>query len=508
MVSVLGRKVTLFVAVLLGVCWLLSSIWMLRVERRLIINQMLSQAETAYRDVVVTRHWIASHKGIYVKKDGKYRLLSPCRFNEELYVYSKGRVPCRVRVAMLMPLSPAHKADDFEKKAILSMQESGGKPVWGINEASTGAVFRFAAPLRFTEECMGCHRYSQTNVSGCVSITFSADFMLNKLHKDRGQVFLVMFVFMVAVFAVLSVMLRVWVILPLGQFVDASKKVSEGDLQVRMDEDRGDEWGVLAKNFNSIVKRMLSHRREMEIEVKKAIERVEAAYQELKETESFKSEFFSNITHDLKTPLTAMKGAVDLLSRRTGVDPYIEVIRKNMDKLSKMIGDLLDCARLESGKLEMNMEVQDLVEVVEDTVFMTGLMAKQKDVTIEVEKEGDEVVLPFDGDRISQVVANLLSNAIRFSPEGGKVLVKVDVEGSWAVVSVEDFGPGIPPGERERVFEKFYRIKKNGESSGSTGLGLAICKGIVEAHGGRIEISEPDGHRGTRVTFLLPGVQG
>ena len=480
------------------------SLWIVGRERSLMLMELKREAEAIYRYSVVTRHWIANHKGVYVKKGDEYQLLTPYKFTREFTDYSKERLPYRVKMALLEPTNPTHKADDFEAMAIKSMAENGGEPMWRLEESPEGPVFRFAAPLRFTKECINCHKYYQTNIPACISVTIPASKAMEVLKKDKVCLFLIVLVFMLVIFAIVVTYLRLQVLEPLSHFVEASNRVSEGDLSIRLDEKRRDEWGKLAKNFNAMIEKILSHRKEMEEEIRKATERVECAYRELKETESFKSEFFSNITHDLKTPITAIKGAVDLLARKEGVVPYVEVIKKNIDKLSKMIGDLLDCARLESGKLEMNMEYQDLVEVVEETVFITDLLAKQKDVTIKLEKEMEEVELPFDGDRISQVIANLLSNAIKFSPKGSEVVVRVGIEGSWAVVSVEDHGPGIPKNEREKVFEKFYRVKRGDEPDGSTGLGLAICKGIVDAHGGRIEITDPPDHKGTKVSFFLP----
>ncbi len=252
-----------------------------------------------------------------------------------------------------------------------------------------------------------------------------------------------------------------------------------------------------------MVDRLARHQRELEVEVERATKELSRAYEELKETEKFRSEFFSNITHDLKTPITAIKEAVDLVVRKgRGKDPHVEIISKNTEKLSKMISDLLDCARLESGQLELMKEEGNLVGAVEEAVFMATSLAWTKGVTLSFERGEEYLPVVFDGDRISQVLVNLLGNAIKFSPKGGQVVVRLTREDRWVVVSVEDHGPGIPDEEWDKVFQKFYRGGR-GVSREGIGLGLAICKGIVEAHGGKIWISRPT-HRGIVFSFSLP----
>ncbi len=270
---------------------------------------------------------------------------------------------------------------------------------------------------------------------------------------------------------------------------------------------RRDEWQRLGVSFNRMVEKAVRHKRDLEREVEKAVRELSKAYEELKETERFKSELFSNITHDFKTPITAIKGAVDLIIRKEKEEnPYVNIIKKNVEKLSKMISDLLDCSLLESGQMELRREEGDLVEIVEDAVFMATPLAWEKGVKIDLEKAGDYLPIILDENRISQVVLNLLDNALKFSSPYSRVMVRFFSQDGKAVVSVEDFGPGIPKEEWQMVFEKFYRGDGK-DARGGVGLGLAICKRIVEAHGGEIWVSKPH-HKGIVFSFSLPGIQG
>jgi signal transduction histidine kinase len=275
---------------------------------------------------------------------------------------------------------------------------------------------------------------------------------------------------------------------PLNTFIQASQEIERGDLDIRVELQTGNEWEKLAQSFNQMVERLATHQRELERKIKEATAELTRAYEELKKTEQFKSEFFSNITHDLKTPVTAIKGAVELLLRKDedGKNkPYLAIIQKNVNKLSQMIRDLLDCAKLESGQLELKKEANNLVKTIEEAIFMANPLAWKKKIKILFDPPKQNIILSFDKERIQQVILNLLGNAIKFSPPGKEIWVKVKLQDDQVIISIEDFGPGIPEKEWKLVFQKFYRSK---EKEG-IGLGLAICKGLVEVHGGKIWIS-------------------
>ena len=505
MFSVLGKRIVFSVVAILGLCWLFLMIWLTTEQRKFLLDQLRYQAEGVYHYIVLSRHWIASKGGIYVKEGDGYRLVTPSHFTKDVANYAQGRLPYRVKVAVLHAKNPFHIPDGFERGAILELQRGKRKEVWQVVKDHGEPLFRFAAPITFERECSNCHgEFSGNKVQGCISIAFPAMGVFRQLARNKVYLFAYLLGSLMVVFGLLGFLLKRSVLDPLNKFVLASGEIEEGDLGVRVDlQGRRDEWGKLAESFNKMVDRLARHHRELETEVERATRELSRAYDELKETERFRAEFFSNITHDLKTPITAIKGAVDLVLRKGGgKDPHVEIIRKNTEKLSKMISDLLDCARLESGQLELKREEGDLVETVEEAVLMAAPLAWSRGVVIRLEKGEGYLPVRFDEDRIFQVLSNLLSNGVKFSPQGKEVIVRVGKGDGRAVVSVEDFGPGIPEEEWVKVFEKFYRGEK-GEGREGIGLGLAICKGIVEAHGGRIWISRPH-HEGIVFSFSLP----
>jgi len=231
----------------------------------------------------------------------------------------------------------------------------------------------------------------------------------------------------------------------------------------------------------------------------------------LKELDRLKSDFVSNVSHELRTPLTAIKGSVDnMLDGIIGpLDEkqlrYLVRIKSNADRLGRLINDLLDLSRIEAGKIDLRptyLPVASLAREVADTL---RAVAAEKLISLEVVGPGDVVQAWADRDKVTQVLINLISNAVKFTPPHGKVIVAVERNGQeWVQASVSDSGPGIPADEAAKIFDKFYQVDQaNKQKTKGSGLGLAISKALVEMHGGRIWVESEAGH-GSTFSFTLP----
>jgi two-component system sensor histidine kinase KdpD len=221
------------------------------------------------------------------------------------------------------------------------------------------------------------------------------------------------------------------------------------------------------------------------------------------ETERMRSSLLSSVSHDLRTPLGVITGAASSLAEdRARLDAparaeLVDTIREEADRLSRLVGNLLEMTRVESGALAPKKEWQPLVEIV--GVALNRLEERLRGRSVTVELPAD--LVPLDAVLVEQVFLNLLENAVRYTPAGSPLVISAQTEDGHVVIEVADRGPGVPEADRERVFEKFYRSGRSGD--GGAGLGLAICRGIVEAHGGRIWVSPRDGG-GARFRFILP----
>jgi signal transduction histidine kinase/CheY-like chemotaxis protein len=226
----------------------------------------------------------------------------------------------------------------------------------------------------------------------------------------------------------------------------------------------------------------------------------------LKEVERLKTDFVSTVSHELRTPLTAIRGALGLvLAGTTGTvasktRDLLQIGLQNTERLIRLINDILDVERIESGQLVVRREPCELADLLRTTVDSLRTVAMEADVTVVVEVS-DGAVVTGDPDRLVQVFTNLISNAVRFSPRGESVTVSLRTTPTSAVVFVSDRGPGIPLEFRRRIFGKFQQADAAG-SAGGAGLGLAIVRAIVERHGGSIRFDSAPGHGTTFITEL------
>ena len=228
------------------------------------------------------------------------------------------------------------------------------------------------------------------------------------------------------------------------------------------------------------------------------------------EAERLRNALLSSVSHDLRTPLTAISGAASTLLESESLDSatrheLVQSIYDEADRLNRLVRNLLDMTRLEAGTVQVHKEWQLIEEVI--GVALARLEKQLADRPVHTDLPPDLPPAPFDAALIEQVLINLLENALKYTPPGSAIDIAVHVAGPDLVVAVGDQGAGLPPGDLERIFEKFYRGKRyRAEASGSergTGLGLTICRGIIQAHGGRIWAeNRPEG--GAIFRFSLP----
>jgi two-component system, OmpR family, phosphate regulon sensor histidine kinase PhoR len=229
---------------------------------------------------------------------------------------------------------------------------------------------------------------------------------------------------------------------------------------------------------------------------------------ELRRLERVRHDFVANVSHEFKTPLTAIQGFAETLLSGALEDPrnnrrFLEIIRDHAARLAVLTDDLLKLARIEAGKLEVQFGPVQLADVIERCAETSQLKANRKRITLEIEVPANLPAVRGDPSLLRDVVQNLLDNAIQYTPETGRVRVSVAAGPREAVVTVDDTGIGIPLADQERIFERFYRVDAaRSREAGGTGLGLSIAKHIVEAHGGRLWVESEVGH-GSKFSFSL-----
>ena len=228
--------------------------------------------------------------------------------------------------------------------------------------------------------------------------------------------------------------------------------------------------------------------------------------------ERLKNEFVSVVSHELRTPLTSIRGSLGLMEGGVlgelsdEAKQMLGIAITNADRLVRLINDILDVERIESGKAPLEMRDCDLAELIEATADLMGPAAEEAGVTLTLGPES--VALAADPDRITQTLVNLVGNAVKFTPVGGTVAVTVDAAENVVVVRVTDDGPGIPDDMKQEIFGRFSQIESpDARQAGGSGLGLAIARGIVQQHGGRIWVEDAPGG-GSVFAFELPLPRG
>jgi len=280
---------------------------------------------------------------------------------------------------------------------------------------------------------------------------------------------------------------------PVRRVSEAAKHVAAGDLSVRLTERGPAEVYDLSTAFNEMAASLERNKQELEEQNR-----------QLRESERLRSELISVISHEVRTPLACVLGYASLLQTRPVDDEtrgkYLSIISDEARRLESLVSELVDVRRIEEGRLDLEVETFDLGKLLEEQI--RSFSDRSERHTIEYVPPGSALDVRADRGRIAQVIANLLGNAIKYSPSGGEVEVEAGTRLGKVRVSVRDHGIGIPEVARPRIFTKFFRGEAGAGGIGGMGLGLAVSREIVEAHGGRMGFDTTVG-RGSVFWFEL-----
>ncbi|OLN22450.1 hypothetical protein BTO30_09045 [Domibacillus antri] len=271
---------------------------------------------------------------------------------------------------------------------------------------------------------------------------------------------------------------------PLLQMEKATREIAKGNLKTNLEMAAKDEVGSLAAAITDLGR-------------------------ELEEYRTNRREFFANISHELRTPISYIKGYSKVL--RDGLvqneeekNQYLRIIEEESARLTALINDLFELAKMEEGKLELHFEWLDVEDILNSAVKKVSLKASEKKIDVLLRPSADDPLLYTDGVRLEQILMNLIENAIRYSEPESTVEMYTKVEKHYIHLFIQDFGMGIPDEDAPYIFDRFYRVEKSrSRASGGTGLGLAIVKNLVELLGGDIELKSTS-DKGTIFKLSFP----
>ena len=430
-------------------------------------------------------------------------------------------------------ISPELTADPPEdsagRRAIKDFVANAGQDLAVIktDDASGRTVYRCFRAVRAETTCQGCHgasapvrrQFQPGQLVGVVDLTMpGADVSGPLLWMTRGA--FVTGGALAALLAVVtfSIIMQRLILRPLRHLRFVSDKVTEGDLSVRSSVRTGDELQRLGESFNE----MLDGIADQQAKLRQANRALDLKLTELAEANvtlfqanKVKTEFLANVSHELRTPLNSIIGFADLLSDHQQDDRiarYGRNIASSARQLLNMINDLLDLARIEAGRAEVRLDKVSVTDTCQTIMALMQPLADKKQLEMTAEYGDDLPVITTDASKLQQILYNLVSNAVKFTPAGGKVATRAylhDHPGKGdrveeVAVSVADTGPGIAEADQPHIFEKFYQGDGGlTKEAGGTGLGLAIARELTQLLGGRLTLKSEAGH-GAEFTVFLP----
>jgi signal transduction histidine kinase len=334
-------------------------------------------------------------------------------------------------------------------------------------------------------------------IVGLNVIYTAANMFLSKEHDLPLLTILLIFSAIISLF--FAVFLAQSIVSRLRALLAVSKQVAEGDLSARVEVNSSDEIGQLGAEFNSMVSRL------------------ESAQEQRARLEVSRRDLIAAVSHDLRTPLASMRAMVEALNDGVVTDPdtvsrYLHTIQTETQHLTALIDDLFELSQIDAGALRLHLEPTSLEDLVSDALESMRAQAEQKNVHLQEQVEGVPPRVPLDAPRMQRVLYNLIQNAIRHTPADGTVTLTVRGASDKVELTVADNGEGISGSDLPHVFDRFYRgerarTRDKQESGPGAGLGLAIAKGIVEAHGGMISATSKPG-QGASFHVVLPSMPG
>lgn len=510
-------------------------------------TELLGQARVLAQQLVAVRSFIARNQDrINRDRHGNFEFkgLNPAAVGRGVNEAFARFAGYRFKQTRLHVRNPANAPDAFEREALMAfLQDRGLREYHGrVNEGGR-VYFRYAIPLRVEPECLQCHGeprgsldvagylregYRLGDLGGAISVSIPMDRALAELRTSLLWHVTAIVVLIVLSLGLIYTMVRRLVAGPLEQLAGLAGQIGGG----RFDVDEAGLAGLrryrevavltdallgMARRLGEAYGRLEQKVAERTAQLRAANAELEAKNEELARANRLQSEFLTMVSHEFRTPLTSILAFTEMLQRGAGgrLTPeqrgYLADVAESGQRLLGMVNNLLDFSRLEAGRIRLFTEAIDVADALGHAVQTVRPLAAEKAIRLEVRPAPDLPLVLADPLRVEQVLLNLLGNAIKFTPRGGEIRVGADSlpgedgASGWVRFWVEDTGPGVPPEERETIFEAFRQGDSGGRHPG-TGLGLALSRSLVQLHGGHIGVEDARGG-GSRFWFTLPALR-
>jgi signal transduction histidine kinase len=367
------------------------------------------------------------------------------------------------------------------------------------------------------DTCVKCHtqlahrEIARNEFIAVVRIRMPTESIIEAVHLNRAVLMATALATALLIMAGSWIIVRYVIVKPVKHLKEVSDAISAGELNVRSEIQTGDEFEDLSHAFNRMLRNLVSMQdqyRKVNMDLDRKVDELAQANLALYESNRLKSDFLATMSHELRTPLNSILGFSEVLLSSERLDDkqqrWVRNIQSSGEKLLNLINDILDLAKIEAGKMQVRLETFSIHDICEGLLNMIRPMAEKKNIDLRSQIDPGIPVMRQDVTKLQQILENLLFNAIKFTPEGGRVLLKAYTEGTNLILIVSDTGVGIAPEEQSLVFEKFRQSGNplTREHAG-TGLGLSIVRELSKLLGGGVSLQSDLG-RGSTFTVHLP----
>lgn len=540
----LTYRFMLLTTIVIVVIMSLNFIWDYRSQRNQAIVEMHEKAQVITKQLIATREFVAKNQDrINYDSEGNFEFkhLNPaavgmgiCETFGQLTNYSIKQTRIGFRDIRNAP-------DPYEVQGLQTFRNNPELiEIWGEDVIDGKRVFRFMVPLVIKEECLSCHGepagelditghkkegYRVGNLGGAISLVMPMDIFIDNIrtnvYRHLGFTLLLVAVILVSMyFLVTRLVLR-----SLGHLEVATAQIGQGNLDIDLSEIKAQgEIKQLAQHFQVMASQLKDLYTNLETKVEQRTKQLadaneglkikqqelEAANAKLNEINRYKSEFLAIMSHELRTPLTSIIAFTELLledvpKEREQERQNLEEIKTNSEHLLKLINNILELAKIEAGRQELKLEYVDMADVLGSVESVINPLARKKGLNFSTYLDPDVPLIQADPEKIRRVIENLAGNAIKFTPQGGHVEIRVNYQSEGFIcIQVKDTGIGIPQGVQNMIFERFTQVdSSNSRKYGGTGLGLALAKELVLLHKGEIKV-ESEVNVGSTFSVHLP----
>ena len=506
----LRTKFILCIGIIVSLSYALLLYKTSQIQDELIIAQTTEQARMLFRQIRLTRQWVADHNGLFIlKKEGvetnpflslpmitdnagnQYVMRNPAMVTRELSHYSEDEGHGHFRVTSLQPVNPANVADAYEQEAMISFRE-GAVEASAVFDSPTGRVVRFVAPLHAEHACLKCHAsqgYRDNDVIGALSITIPIAWVDTMLIDNKNNLVVVGFVSVFLVTAGLFLLLDTLVTGRISKLSAAMKSFPEKMPDPKLLPSGHDEIATLSAQFDHLCQRLNQSREELEKN------RAQACFNEKMASLGILS---AGIAHEVNNPLTGMLNCVKAMGdnpeNREMHQRYLPLLNKGLKQIEQTMRQLLNFGRTEP----LQQRRVDAEALIRECFELLSCKLKNIKIHLFLDFHHDIIV---DAEAFKQIIVNIGLNSIQaMKQKGGTLTVTGACQGSRLSLTFEDTGSGITTEHLPHIFDPFFTTKDVGEG---TGLGLAVTYSLVQRMGGTIGVESQPG-QGTRFVVTLP----